>query len=350
MREEGSVKLLGYDERGRGRYLVRVYVRTERNGRRLYKSKTIVGTERQAQQLKRKMLAERDAGTLEIESTHETFNDFLNRWLGTHTTAVRKRTNENDADMIRLYVHDTIGKIKLSKLHVLDIQELYAVLLNRSNKKPLSAATVRRLHAVIHHALEDAVRWELIPTNPADRVTLPAAKSKPVEALDRNQINRFLAACDMDRLGIILKFLLWTGVRPSEALGLKWTDIDWSRNSATIMRTLHHNRKGGGYRIEEAGKTKGSLRTIVIPSNLMADLRLWKAEQDQNIMRKGSKYNRLGLVFAQDNGEPIRQDNLVSRISSLSRSLLHFHIPLGCMAYVTHMQLPLYEPVFPQRL
>lgn len=309
-REEGTVKEHGKNAKGQSKWLVRLYLRTDGNGKRVYTSKVVTGTERTAKQELRRMLTDRDAGILTAESKLSV-NEYLDKWLVHHKTTVRPRTFENDADMLRLYIRQTLGGLPLSKLRPQHIQEAYAELQNR--EQPIGGSTIRRAHAVLHHALESAVRWDMIRSNPSERVDLPKVQSKPREAMNAKEADVFLKACELDRLGVVFLFMLTTGVRPSEALGLKWSEIDWEKGTAAIRRTLHHERKGGGYRMEEATKTEGSARTVVMPAHTVEALRAWKTRQDAFILSRGEKFERIGLVFCQDNGKPIRRDNLVNR-------------------------------------
>ena len=309
-RQEGSIKFMGTDASGKTKWLVRLYLHTDGNGKRIYTSKVVIGAERTARQELRRMLADRDEGILTVESKL-TVNEYLDKWLSHHKTTVRPRTFENDSDMIRLYIREVLGGLPLSKLRPQHIQEAYAALQNREH--PIGGSSIRRAHAVLHHALEAAVRLDMIHSNPADRVDLPKVQSKPREAMNAKEAETFLKACEMDRLGIVFLFLLTTGVRPSEALGLKWNEINLSKGTATIRRTLHHNRTGGGYRIEESTKTEGSARTVVMPAHTVEALYTWKKRQDAFILERGADFERLNLVFCQDNGKPIRQDNLVKR-------------------------------------
>lgn len=308
-RQEGSIKFHGTNHDGKEKWMLRLYIKTDGNGKRIYLSKIVVGNEKKARQELRKMLSDRDAGTIQINQK-ETLNEYLDKWMTTHKANVRQRTFDNDNDMLRIYIRPLLGEYKLSKLRPLDIQEAYTTLIEK-----VSASTIRRAHAVLHNALEDAVRWEMIIKNPSNYANVPKAKITKNErqSLNKEQAIQFIETCHMDRFGAFYVLLLTTGLRPSEALGLKWSDIDWENRTATIKRTMHSNRKGGGYRIEEATKTKLSNRTVVIPEPAVELLRSWRKDQAARALMAGDQYERSELVFTSEVGTPLRSDNMNKR-------------------------------------
>lgn len=98
--------------------------------------------------------------------------------------------------------------------------------------------------------------------------------------------------------------LLTTGLRPSEALALKWTDLDFTKGKGTLsVRRTVTRRKGGGWTFEEP-KTPKSRRHMEIPGSLTELLVELRAEQPQN---------ELDLVFPSENGQPLMEGNLARR-------------------------------------
>jgi integrase len=109
----------------------------------------------------------------------------------------------------------------------------------------------------------------------------------------------------------LFAFLLTTGARPSEAFGLKWSDIDLDTGRVTIQRTLqwHSKKQGGGWYFEET-KTKMSRRAVPLPAGLVQHLREHRASQAEELLKLGI---RTDLVFATSEGTPILRRNLVRR-------------------------------------
>ena len=142
-----------------------------------------------------------------------------------------------------------LGKTRLSQLRAEDIQKFYT-------SQP--TATARHIHAPLRSALSQAVKWHLIYSNPCDSVELPRHKPREMQALTKEEATRLLAV--PTKHACLFAFLVTTGSRRSEALGLKWPDIDLEKATVTIQRTLQWHTTGGFYFAET--KTKGSRRTV----------------------------------------------------------------------------------------
>src|SRR5205085_4521934 len=111
-----------------------------------------------------------------------TVESYLGAWLSHIKARVRARTHVGYEALISLHAIPHLGAIALEKLHPLDIQDVYARLLDR--QPPLSAGTVLNLHLVLHNAFGQAVRWGLIPANPVAGAQPPRPKSPEPRAVD----------------------------------------------------------------------------------------------------------------------------------------------------------------------
>jgi integrase len=96
-------------------------------------------------------------------------------------------------------------------------------------ERNLSARTVRYTHSVLRSALEQAVKWGLLSRNPTKHVDLPRMERRELSVLSVEELGRFLEAAREDRWYALWELLAATGMRPAEALGLKWTDIEGHR-------------------------------------------------------------------------------------------------------------------------
>lgn len=110
----------------------------------------------------------------------------------------------------------------------------------------LSTRTVRFAHAVLSSAIKQAVKWQIIPVNPAMMVNLPQNHRKEMKAFSPEEATRFLEAAKADKYYVIFSLAISTGMRPEEYLGLKWKDLDFVNGTATVQRALVWKRKGGG--------------------------------------------------------------------------------------------------------
>src|SRR5947208_2373621 len=101
---------------------------------------------------------------------------YLDQWLTHVRGRVRGTTYRGYESLVRLYAVPHIGEVGLSALHPLQVQQMYAELLEQPSQfGTLSAKTVGNLHRVLRQAFHQAVRWQLIASNPAEAAQPPRA-------------------------------------------------------------------------------------------------------------------------------------------------------------------------------
>lgn len=295
-------------KRGENVYLVRVYLGRDGSGKRKYHNKTIHGNKKDAERYLTKVLRERDTGTF-VEPSRETLAEFLDKWLDTVVKQrVRERTYLDYRDRLKWYVKPVLGDKKLSQITAEDIQTMY----NKMLEDGLSPRTVRYTHTILKNALQQAVKWGKLYRNPADLVDLPRQKKEEMKVLTPEQAARFMEATVYSPWKAFFSLLLASGMRPGEALGLKWSDIDFKNKRVTVNRALVRTA-GGGWKLEEP-KTARSRRTIPLPASVMADLEEHKKNQAaEKLKAKPGTYNDQGFVFAASNGEPMSDKNIFRR-------------------------------------
>lgn len=137
----------------------------------------------------------RDDG-LPVVVERETLSLFLQRWLQAIKPSIRERTWVRYEQYVRLHVPHEIGKLYLDKLAPQHLQRLYAERIDAG----LSRTTVHHLHAMLHRALHQAVRWNLVARNVADLVDPPRPEHHEITTLTPAQASKLLAAAEGDRL------------------------------------------------------------------------------------------------------------------------------------------------------
>ncbi len=204
-------------KRGERNFVVRIFTGRDASGKRQYLNRTLKGSKKDAQALLNKLLRDKDMGTL-TEPSRTSLNDYLDHWLETAVKPrVRERTYEDYKGLARRYIRGPLGDRLLTQLTPVELQKLYGDLLNR----PLAPRTVRYCHTVLHNALGQAVKWRMISQNPALYVDLPRKQHREMHAMTEAEAGRFLAAAASEEDHALFALLLTTGLRPSEALGLK---------------------------------------------------------------------------------------------------------------------------------
>ncbi len=124
---------------------------------------------------------------------------------------------------MRDHIVPDVGSIRLGKLSAAHIQAL----LNRKLGSGLSPRTVRHIHTVLRRALNQAVKWGMLPRNVATLVELPRLKRREMRPLNPAEARRFLAEAQGERLEALYSVALSLGLRQGEALGLRWSDVDF---------------------------------------------------------------------------------------------------------------------------
>jgi integrase len=290
--------------RGPNRWLLRVYIGQSSTGKNRYSSKIISGTTAEARKALTAMLREVDTKTF-VEPTRELLSAYLESWL-TGKIDVAPRTLVSYRRMLGYF----LPQLGHRKLHEIDRSHVQAVL-NEMTSQGLSRRTLEYAKAVIHGAFTDAIQDNRLVKNPADYIKLPPRVKRAPTVLSLAQVGALLEATQTHPFHGLWTLLLTTGLRPQEALALKWSDIDLDGSWLSVRRTLADDGHGKASLVEST-KTDGSTRRIGLPSSTVATLRVYKARQSAEILKAGTRYTRFDLVFSSSVGTPL-DHNLVRR-------------------------------------
>jgi integrase len=297
--------------RGDRRWLIRVYLgRDQETNKRKYHDRTIHGPMREAQAYLTRRLRECDLGR-DLEGAKITLNEYLDRWIETAVKPrVRDKTCQDYEGMLRRYVRSSLGERLLTAVRPLDLQTTYQQMVERG----LSARTVRYTHAVLRPAVRQALNWRLLLENPVDGLKLPQQSRHEVQALTVEQVRIFLKAALTTPHGPALAAAVATGMRPSEYLGLKWQDIDWARQTVSVVRSLR--RQNGKWCFADTKRSR-SRRPIKL-QNWIADIlhALYVARTTTTTSNQPSAEGT-ELVFKTVLGQPISADCLAKHFRSI---------------------------------
>ncbi|MBX3002849.1 MAG: site-specific integrase [Anaerolineales bacterium] len=249
---------------------------------------------------------------LTYSSSKITYGEFLEGWLKTVEARLRRGTLKQYSQVVNHYVLPELSNVRLSDLRPVRIQQLYDKLI-ASGK---GARTVQMVHAVIHRSLNQAVKLGIISLNPDGATSPPRPQEKEMCVLDQEQIQRLLIAAKTKsfREFVFYFFVLATGVRQGELLGLKWEDFDSANKTMRITRQAKP-LPGGGFEFV-APKTKNSFRTIKL-GNETADLLNQHYVFQLDARARAEKWEDFGLVFPSVVGTPLNPPNVVREFRSL---------------------------------
>jgi len=239
---------------------------------------------------------------------------FLETWLSeTATRKVRVKTLVRYQELVRLHIVPEIGRTSLTKLTPQHVESMMA----QVAAKGVSPRTVAHCRAVLRNALNHAMRHSLVFRNVAALAAAPKVPELEIRAITPAAARQLLAAVRGDRLEALFTVALACGLRQSEALGLRWSDIDLDTAMLRVQRTIQ--RVNGEYQVLEP-KTKRSRRTISLPPPVTTSLRQHKTRQTEDRLRVGPAWEGdewSGLVFTDEVGSPLSSYHVGRRFKSL---------------------------------
>jgi integrase len=139
---------------------------------------------------------------------------------------------------------------------------------------------VQKIHAVLHKALAQALKWNMIPRNAADAVKAPRPAPEEMHPLSPDEARRLIEAVSGDPLEALYVLAVQTGMRQGELLALKWEDVDLNEGVIHIRHTLARSR--GRIALGEP-KTRGSRRPVHLTGMAVAALKTHLERQLEEI-------------------------------------------------------------------
>lgn len=236
-------------------------------------------------------LASRDRG--ERAPARETVADYLAKWHESTRPQLREASWVRQGDTVRLHLTPLLGQLQLRKLSPEDVSRAYARLL--VGERAIAPATVRRVHAVLHRALGQAVVWRILQVNVASLARPPRVPRREMTSLSPAQARELLAAATGDRLGALLVVAITTGMRQGELLALRWADVDLEARYLSVTGTL---TRSANIQVITEPKTTRSRRRVELTGVAVDALRKHRAAQLEERLAAANVWHDRGLVFA----------------------------------------------------
>jgi len=261
---------------------------------------------------------------------HDTLATYLRHWLQVKAGDVRPRTLSDYRDALFRWILPRVpgdpakrptpptdaprlGDVRLDRLNTKTLEVLY----NWMRAQGRSRGTIRGLNGLLSQALKAAARKGTIARNWAELVDLPKSKDgsgdaehgPAIRALTKEQAESFLAAAREDRYSALWHVLLLGGLRPGEAFGLKWSDVDFDERRVRVMRSLCRVKGIKGWQLTPP-KTKNARRSVPLPPVAMWELRTWRKKQAEERLALGPEWQDHGFVFTAHSGAPLHGANI----------------------------------------
>ena len=200
-------------------------------GKQIQKSFT-AKTQREAREKMNKATVEVTEGSYKEES-RITVKEWADIWLDNYLLQVKPTTKVQYKTVAKNHIIPALGRCKLADLKPYMIQKLYNDLSGE-----LSVATVRSVAHILRAMLECAVKNDMIKSNPAVNCVMPKKEKSDIQVLSGDEIPAFLEAVKGNKLELLFKVALFTGMRAGEILGLSWDEIDFDRGEIEIRQQL----------------------------------------------------------------------------------------------------------------
>jgi integrase len=169
----------------------------------------------------------------------------------------------------------------------------------------------------MHRALKSAVRLGILSRNVADNVDVPGIERHEMQTMTEDDIQAFLEAAKSTPYFALFHTALFTGMRRSELLALRWSDIDLLMCQASVNRTLH--RLNNGEIIFRETKTAKSRRMVALSPRTCLVLQEYRRQQKQDRLLASNSLQESDLVFSRLDGKPLLPDTVTHAFMVLAR-------------------------------
>ena len=288
--------------KGKARLIVSVGGRADR--RRFCKTVTY----KTKKELK-KLYEDFEAECQNTPPTDITVKDLLESYIAYCRTLGRKPTTlRGYRRIVAERCYPLIGDILAKSLTTYRLEKFVAEM----GEKRLSAKTIKNTMGLLSAAYDHAIFIGQLKENPCKRVALPKQTPKDIRIFYLEEIPSFLEAiADVDlNEKVAYELALFLGLRRSEILGLRESDVDIIKGLVYVHNTRH---RVDGKDIEADTKTKRSTRVLALPDILILDLaRLIE-------MHRQFPYESTDFLIQDGVGNPLGGQALSSRLTRLEQ-------------------------------
>ncbi len=293
---------ISYDDK-RQLYYVSMELGRDENGKRIkqYRTYPTLASARNglkdfhaAQERERGRDAEPEPEVREMDLSH-----WLEYWMDAIVRPNRAETTVYAYQkIIDNHIVPALGDVPLGKLTPKLIQQYYT---ETQRTAGLSSNTMRRHHDLLSSALRSAVRQDVIPASPMERVEPPRVRSRETSFYDNQELKLLYQKIEGHILELPVKLAGSLGMRREEICGLKWDNVDFQRRLAIIReaRTAY-----GATIIQKETKNRASVRTLYLPDEVFLLLEQEQARQQSERCRLGAAYNPSDHVVLDHKGAP----------------------------------------------
>lgn len=279
----------------------------------------------------RKKVELQQQAEMHVHPSMQKLDDYLQGWL-------QRKDAEGLSAKTLLEYRKCVAKVIVPALGRETLADISPTMVQRwqdgmaTRREQRGAAMAALAFRVLRSALSDAHRLGMIASNPA-KAARPAMRSpRKREGFTLEEARAVLVAAQGERLEPLFAFVLHSGLRDSEALGLRWRDVDLDHGMLTVARGMV---EVNGTMVAGKTKTAKSARTFAMFPQALDDLRRQRGQQARERLNAGQDWRDLGLVFAAENGQPLRTSNVARAFRRVRERAAVRALPLYSMRHAT---------------
>lgn len=239
-----------------------------------------------------------------VANSRQTVAEYIDYWLEhVHKGTIEVTTYQDYREMIDLHIVPLLGHNRIQRLTMKQVQMFCSTL-----QEKLSPGRVKNIHALLHAAIDHAVKEGLLARNVSEGVQLPRSEGKERDVLNLEQADQLLKAASNQWLKVALAIAVTTGLRRGEIVSLKWSDFDLEKRQIQVRRNLVEVRGSG--LLEKGPKTMHSRRKITLPFFVVELLKEHKADQEKIRQAAGNDWIEKNLIFCAENGDYVKPHRL----------------------------------------
>ncbi|MDR5709651.1 MAG: site-specific integrase [Armatimonadota bacterium] len=266
--------------------------------RKTFYGRTEVQARRKAEEFLRRL------GTRPVpDPGRRTVRDVLEAFL--RSADLRPRTRADYEDTARRY----LGPLVRTRLVHVEPLAVVGVL------EGLPPRTALKVYRLLHRVMRYAVQLGYLASNPLDRIPPPRYRPPRKQPWSPDEASQFLQAARSHPLGPLFWLLATTGLRTSEALALRWSDLDLASGVLRVERSVHRVR---GQWVYTPPKTQAGQRSVALPQQVVAALRALRRAAVEEALRRGAGFSDEALVFSED-GQPLHHRRVLRAMQTVAR-------------------------------
>jgi integrase len=291
-------------------YYVVVDLPRQSSGKRKQKWLKAGNTKKEAEKKLIEVMSQIQMDTF-TEPQKTTLAEYLRWWLKDCCKPRQSITTfESYERNVEKHIIPVLGSVRLSDLKPIQLKHFYSECMENGK----SGTTVLYYHHIIHAALQQGIKLQIVKQNAADFVDPPAADEYEATILEDKQLWKLLTASYEKGIYIPVLLAITTGMRRGEILGLPWDDVNLEKGFLTVKQTLVTTNSGPQFK---PPKSKSSRRRISLPKYTVEELSWHKKEQARNRLKLGKDYNNYDLVCCKANGDFYHPGTFSHNFSSL---------------------------------